>query len=110
MAKLKPHIRTAYVRQLAKVIAADGRLDADELVKLYGVCALLDVPDAERMALVETLAYDMGALEDEVLPPALLKNDELRMALAKDTLFFETGNTLDATRRVARTVIDELRL
>jgi len=103
---VNPQVRSAYVRQLARVIAADGRMDADEVVKLYEVCALVALPDVERSELLQTLAYDMGSLSQEPVSSGLLENEELRMALARDTL------TLDRSRRsdAARLILDAVNL
>jgi hypothetical protein len=107
---VNPEIRKAYVRQLAKVIAADGQVDANELVKLYEVCALLGVPDAERLQLVVTLAFDIATLDGEPVPRAILEDEELRMALAKDVLFFDEEDEDHATRRVANSILNLIKL
>lgn len=103
---LDPRIRSAYVRQIAKVVVADGRVDADELVKLYEVFALLGVPEAERLELLSTLAYDFEALQREPVAPEILDDPELRASLAKDALFFDEERRNEATRRVARAIVD----
>lgn len=110
MPRVDPMIRRAYVRQLAKVIAADGRIDADELVKLYEICGLLGVPEGERLELITTLAFEPEALVDEQIPDAVLSDDELRMALAKDAVFFDHDRNNAETRIAVKQIVDAIKL
>jgi hypothetical protein len=89
MSNATDQLRASYLTQLALVVAADGRIDVDELCKLYQAFSLLKAPPAERHALLRALVFNPEELADHPIPPVMMQADELRLALAKDALFLE---------------------
>lgn len=103
-------LRLAYLRQIAKAIAADGRIDDEEILRLYQVFALLDTADGERMELLETLVFRPEDLSEETVPAEIVGNDSLRNALAKDALFISEVQGDTATRGVVDRMLGQLEL
>ena len=103
MLNSQAQLRQTYLTQLALVVAADGRIDVDELCKLYQAFALLQTPANERQALLHSLVFSLDELADRQVPPVMLQQDELRLALAKDAIFLErAGNP------ATRAAVDDL--
>ncbi len=102
--------RAAYLTAMAATIVADGAVDAEEIRRLYGIHALLGTGDAERVGLLRRVVLEPEGLGDFELPPAILDNEELRMALAKDALFIEKTQDTNATREAVQRLLAQIRL
>jgi len=103
-------VRRAYVEALAATIAADGAVDADEIRKLYEIHALLGTSEADRLNLIRRLALEPQTFTDVELPEEILRDEELRMALAKDLLFIEKTQESNATKQVVQQLLAQIRL
>lgn len=109
--QLSPAGRNAYQLMVAKTIIADGDVDPDEIARLYTVFAVLDTGPAERLELVQQLAFEPDELDQEPVPDEILQNDELRFALARDALFvgqLQQGD--EATQHEVQKILGEIQL
>jgi len=105
IAQLSPAGRKTYLTILLRTILADGKVDADEVARLYVVFTLLDTSDYERIELLEQLTFDRGKLEQVPVPPEIMENEQFRFALAKDALLVgevrrDNNATLDAVKKL----------
>jgi hypothetical protein len=102
--------RSAYLTAIAATIAADDVVGAGEIRRLYGVHALLDTGDAERLDLLRHIVLEPERLADFELPEEILEDEELRMALAKDALFIGETQESNATRAAVQRLLTQIRL
>ncbi len=109
--QLSPAGRNGYQLMVAKTIIADGDVDPDEIARLYTVFAVLDTGPAERLELVQQLAFEPDELDQAPVPDEILQNDELRFALARDALFvgqLQQGD--EATQREVQKILGQIQL
>jgi len=109
--QLSPAGRNAYQLMVAKAIIADGDVDPDEIARLYTVFAALETGPAERLELVQRLAFKPDELDQEPVPDEILQHDELRFALARDALFvgqLQQGD--EATQHEVQKILGQIQL
>ena len=108
---VSPEARKAYQFMVAQTIIADGDVDPEEIARLYCVFAVLDTEAGERLELVRRLAFEPDAVNDTPVPDEILKNDELRFALARDALFVGQLQQGDpATQQIVREILGRIQL
>jgi len=105
---MNPLQSKAYVLQLAKAIAADGVVDKKELRRIYEVSAAFELAADARTEILDLLYFNAGKLKSMDVDPELIKNDEMRIALAKDVLFVESQEEDPATEEAAKGILDRL--
>lgn len=108
--KLEASDQQAYLEVLLSTIAADGVFTADEVARIYSMFALFGLDAAARRRILDDLICGQESGNPLDLPAGILANDEVRMSLAKDLLFLESGSADDQTLRVIRDYLAKLRL
>jgi len=109
--ELTPELRDAYQMMIAQAIIADGDTDPEEIARLYCVFAVFDTEPLERLALVGRLAFEPESITSVPVPDEILRDEELRFALARDALFVGQLQQGDpATQQVVREILGQIHL
>ena len=102
--------RRAYLGVLMAVVAADGVLDKQEVLKLYELFALLGIDVEERRRLLEELVVSPTSFLGEGVAPELLANDELKISLAKDLSLMQEKSANNASLEAAKRLLANIKL
>lgn len=100
----------AYLQALLSVVAADGVLDRQEVLKLYELFALFKFGANDRRVLFEKLVAGPGEFQASGLKSILLVNDSLKLSLAKDLSLMLERSSNDSSLRAARRLLLEIDL
>jgi hypothetical protein len=101
MPKISSKDARDYVTMVAKTIVADHQVTDHELRRVYEVMAALDLGASDRLGILNYLYL----LQDELrtLPVPTSFPDEIRLSLAKDTMFIRAqGGNADTTSAADR--------
>lgn len=102
--------RRAYLGALMAVVAADGVLDKQEVLKLYELFSLLGIDVYERRKLFERLVVSPASFKGEGVAPELLANDELKISLAKDLSLMQERSANNASLSAAKRLLSSINL
>ena len=102
--------RRAYLGALMAVVAADGVLDKQEVLKLYELFSLLDIDVDERRRLLEELVVSPTSFLGEGVASELLANDKLKISLAKDLSLMQEKYTNNASLAAAKRLLSSINL
>ena len=102
--------RKAYLRALMSVIAADGAVSADEIIRIYELFNIYETPRSERLSLINHIGIDTDDFRRKKLSKKILQNEDIRYALAKDVLLFQEESDNAATRRAVGNIVKQLAL
>ncbi len=102
--------RRAYLGALMAVVAADGVLDKQEVLKLYELFSLLGIDVGERRKLLEELVVSPTSFIGEGVAPELLANDELKISLAKDLSLMQENSANNASLAAAKRLLSSVKL
>lgn len=100
----------AYLQALLSVVAADGLLDKQEVLKLYELFALFKFGANDRRVLFERLVASPGEFQASGVKSILLVNDSLKLSLAKDLSLMLERSSNDSSLRAARRLLLEIDL
>ena len=99
-----------YVLMVAKSITADHAVTDDELRRIYEVMAALDVHSDSRIEILNYLFLNLDGLKSLSVPDAVLRDDDVRLSLAKDTIFVREQAQNDDTHKAAEGILAALNI
>lgn len=110
MQKISPRDAREYTTMVAKTIVADHNVTDQELRRIYEVMAALDVCDSDRLQILNYLYVQPEAMRQLAVPKSLMDVDDLRLSLAKDTIFIRSQGDNPDTVSAANNLLAALRV
>jgi hypothetical protein len=102
--------RDGYLQALLAVVAADGVLDTNEVIKIYELFSLLDIGVAKRRNIIEDLVIQAEYFNNATLSQSVLANEALKISLAKDLTLLKEHSADNAAKQVARQYLESINL
>ena len=102
--------RDGYLQALLAVVAADGLLDTNEVIKIYELFSLLGIGVEKRRSIIEELVTQAEHFNTVALSQSVLANEELKISLAKDLTLLKENSADNAARQVARQYLENINL
>jgi hypothetical protein len=102
--------RDGYLQALLAVVAADGVLDTNEVIKIYELFSLLGIGVEKRRSILEDLVTQAESFNATTLSQSVLASETLKISLAKDLTFLKENSADDAAKRVARQYLESINL
>lgn len=102
--------RDGYLQALLAVVAADGVLDTNEIIKIYELFSLLDIGVVKRRSIIEDLVTQAECFNTATLSPSILANEALKLSLAKDLTLLKEHSADNAAKQMARQYLESINL
>ena len=102
--------RDGYLQALLAVVAADGVLDTNEVMKIYELFSLLGIGVEKRRSIIEDLVTQAESFNAATLSQSVLANETLKISLAKDLTLLKENSADNAAKRVARQYLETINL
>ena len=102
--------RDGYLQALLAVVAADGVLDTNEVMKIYELFSLLGIGVEKRRSIIEDLVTQAESFNAATLSQSVLANETLKISLAKDLTLLKENSADNAAKRVARQYLESINL
>ena len=102
--------RDGYLQALLAVVAADGLLDTNEVIKIYELFSLLGIGVEKRRSIIEDLVTEAEHFTASKLSQSVLANEALKISLAKDLTLLKEHSADNSAKQVARQYLDSINL
>lgn len=110
MQKISPRDAREYATMVAKTIVADHKVTDPELRRIYEVMSALDVCDSDRIQILNYLYVQPDEMRLLTVPQSLTDDEDLRLSLAKDTIFIRAQDNNTDTVAAANNLLAALKV